>query len=174
LHILFKGIFFKTVNKLTYIKLEFHNANEYLKDEEKENMSTFTGKIDILSRLTVKLAYLNLLWLLFCVLGGFVFGWAPATVSLFTILKKWTEKKDLRIFRTFFYTFKNEFIKSNVSGLSIECLALIFLVNLYTLFQQTNTYSVVFLIGNGTMIIMLMLLLMFFFPIYIGRASCRG
>lgn len=40
-------------------------------------MSTFTGKIDILSRLTVKLAYLNLLWLLFCVLGGFVFGWAP-------------------------------------------------------------------------------------------------
>lgn len=87
--------------------------------------------------------------------------------SLFTILKKWTEKKDLRIFRTFFYTFKNEFIKSNVSGLVIECLALIFLVNLYTLFQQTNTYSVVFLIGNGTMIIMLMLLLMFFFPIYV-------
>jgi len=131
-------------------------------------MSTLVDKIDLISRWVVKLAYLNILWFLFCIAGGVILGWAPATVGVFTILKKWDEEGHIPIFSTFFYTYKKAFIKSNISGLAIELLAIIFLANFYILFQQPNTnISRFFLIGNGTLITMFILSLTIFFPIYV-------
>src|SRR5699024_7678983 len=149
-------------------------------------MSTLVDKIDLISRWVVKLAYLNILWFLFCIAGGVILGWAPATVGVFTILKKWDEEGHIPIFSTFFYTYKKAFIKSNISGLAIELLAIIFmynfyiicltidilliifLVNFYIFFKQPNTnISRFFLIGNGTLITMFILSLTIFFPIYV-------
>jgi uncharacterized membrane protein YesL len=60
----------------------------------------------------MKLAYLNLLWIVFSVGGLIVFGSIPASVSLFTIVRKWLINKetDLPIFHTFFQNYKNEFL----------------------------------------------------------------
>jgi uncharacterized membrane protein YesL len=67
----------------------------------------------------MKLAYINLLWILFSLGGLIVFGVFPATVSLFSIVRKWLVNKesDLPIFHTFFQIYKNEFFKVNKLGL---------------------------------------------------------
>ncbi|UJW59645.1 YesL family protein [Bacillus sp. A116_S68] len=65
----------------------------------------------------MKLAYINLLWLLFTFIGIVVFGIMPATVALFTVVRQWLEKEgDLPLFKTFFSVFKREFFKANLIG----------------------------------------------------------
>src|SRR5699024_11418896 len=97
-------------------------------------MSTLVDKIDLISRWVVKLAYLNILWFLFCIAGGVILGWAPATVGVFTILKKWDEEGNIPIFYTFFYTYIKAFIKYNFISLDINILDIIFLEYVYIFF----------------------------------------
>lgn len=62
-----------------------------------------------------RIAYVNILWSLFTVLGLVVAGIAPATVSIFTITRKWVKgNTDDKIFPVFWNTYKAEFVKSNL------------------------------------------------------------
>jgi|SRR5699024_239794 len=125
-------------------------------------------KTNLLTHWIVKLAYLNILWLLFFILGGGIFGWAPATVGLFTVLFKWKNNEKCVIFPTFFNIYKREFVNSNLCGVLILFFTALFLVNFRTLFQLPVTkISSLFLIGNGSLFILFILSLLFFFPIYI-------
>lgn len=65
------------------------------------------------------LAWLNFLWLIFTLLGLVVFGWAPATVSLLSVLRKIHQEKDLRLpkFKEFYHPYKENFIRANGIGL---------------------------------------------------------
>jgi uncharacterized membrane protein YesL len=76
------------------------------------------GKFYIGCEWIMKLAYINLLWIIFTIGGLVVFGVMPATVSLFSIVRKWVVNKegDLPIFHTFFQIYKNEFLKVNKLG----------------------------------------------------------
>src|SRR3954453_4511011 len=67
-----------------------------------------------------KIALVNILWILFTLTGFIVFGIMPATVALFTVVRKWTMKEsDIPIFPNFFQTYKKEFLKANIVGLTI-------------------------------------------------------
>lgn len=129
-------------------------------------MSSLSYYVQTLSQWIIKLAYVNFLWLVFCIAGGILFGWAPATVSLFTIMRKWQQRDNIPIFNLFIKTYRTEFIKANVSGLIIIGVTGVLINNLLLLSQQTTLLSILFLIGNGTLIIMLALFLTFFFPVY--------
>ncbi|GAA0287250.1 putative membrane protein YesL [Gracilibacillus halotolerans] len=60
---------------------------------------------------------LNLIWLLFFIMGLGVLGFMPATVALFSVIRKWLMgEKDLRLFHLFFSYYKSEFIRSNILG----------------------------------------------------------
>jgi uncharacterized membrane protein YesL len=64
-----------------------------------------------------KLAYLNLLWIAFTILGLGIFGFLPATVAMFSIMRKWLMGNgDADIFVPFIMTYKKEFIKINILG----------------------------------------------------------
>lgn len=66
----------------------------------------------------MKLAYINLLWILFTFLGLVVLGFMPATVAMFTIIRKlMVEEEEFPIFKTFLSIFKSEFLKSNLLGI---------------------------------------------------------
>ena len=47
------------------------------------------GKIYSVCQWIYRLAYSNVLWLLFMTLGLFVFGAVPSTVAMFAIIRKW-------------------------------------------------------------------------------------
>lgn len=78
------------------------------------------GLMDIIYRASdwiIRLAYINFLWMLFSILGLFIFGIFPSTVAMFTVLRQWIRsEKDIKIFKTFWSTFKSEFLKSNILG----------------------------------------------------------
>ena len=76
------------------------------------------GKLFTLCEWVMKLAYVNLLWFLFSIGGLIIFGVFPATVALFTIVRKWIVKEtELPIWRTFLTVFLKEFKSSNKLGL---------------------------------------------------------
>ncbi|GAF20232.1 hypothetical protein JCM19046_4941 [Bacillus sp. JCM 19046] len=51
----------------------------------------------------MRMAYLNIIWLLFTAIGLFLFGFMPATVALFTLVRKQLLKQDVPVFKTFFF-----------------------------------------------------------------------
>ncbi|MED3645500.1 YesL family protein [Halalkalibacterium halodurans] len=74
---------------------------------------SFTAMCDWL----MKLAYLNGLWLLFTACGVLVFGWAPATAALHSVLRKLRDPtKEVAIFREFAHVYKQNFFKATGIG----------------------------------------------------------
>jgi uncharacterized membrane protein YesL len=93
-------------------------------------MGFVVGGIFRFSEWAMKLAYLNFLWIVFTILGLGVFGIMPATVATFTIARKWLKlEEDIPIGRTFFSTYKKEFLKSNVIGFILGIAGMILYVN---------------------------------------------
>ncbi|PGY07056.1 hypothetical protein COE25_25650 [Bacillus sp. AFS031507] len=78
------------------------------------------GKLFTFCEWIMRLAYVNLLWFLFSLAGLVLLGIMPATVALFTIVRKWQLKEtDLPIWKTFLSVYKQEFKKSNGLGICI-------------------------------------------------------
>lgn len=78
-----------------------------------------------------KMAHLNILWLLFTILGLGIFGFFPATVAMYTIIRRWlrgtiTEWK----IGLFFDIFKKEFWKSNLIGIALLLFGFLSYVNI--------------------------------------------
>ncbi len=77
----------------------------------------------------MRFALLNLLWICFTLLGFLVLGFFPATVAMFTIVRKWIMKQtDFAIVRTFYSTYKSEWLRSNLFGTVIVAIGLIIAV----------------------------------------------
>jgi uncharacterized membrane protein YesL len=77
-----------------------------------------TGGIYRLCHGIMNLIYLNLLWILFSVLGLIVFGLFPSTIAMFVVIrKKLRGEEDIPIFKTFWHYYRQEFLKANLMGL---------------------------------------------------------
>ncbi|BCB02516.1 YesL family protein [Bacillus sp. KH172YL63] len=67
-----------------------------------------------------RFAYLNLLWIGFTLAGGVLFGFFPATVAMFAVIRGWIRNGPVSpLFPSFFGYYKKEFWKSNRMGFSI-------------------------------------------------------
>lgn len=114
-----------------------------------------------------RLAYLNLLWLSFSLVGLVVFGITPSTVAMFTVVRKWLAgDTDFPIYKTFFAAFKKEFVKANIVGLILFGIAALFYVDfmIFGLMNQEPTYVTVIFTSLLTVFGVLVL---FLFPVYV-------
>ncbi|WP_181346947.1 YesL family protein [Thalassobacillus sp. CUG 92003] len=114
----------------------------------------------------LKIAYINLLWILFTFLGLVVLGIFPSTIAMFTIIRGWFRKEEVPIFHTFWRTFRQEFLKGNTFGL-IFILIGFFLFYDYTLLHLNEgslqyLYPVLIFISMGYV-----MTLLFFFSVYV-------
>lgn len=84
----------------------------------------------------MNIAYLNILWFVFTLLGLVIFGWMPATVSLYATWRKILRNQDkhVSIFKTFFNEYKRAFFKKNLAGFLL--LSGGFLIYFYIQFLQ--------------------------------------
>src|SRR5699024_2801656 len=90
-----------------------------------------TGRLFRLCEVVMRLAYVNLLWVLFTALGLGLFGIFPATVALFTVTRKWVMgDHDIPIFSTFWHTYRKEFFKSTLFGFILFVIGYIIYVDL--------------------------------------------
>ncbi|KHF40530.1 membrane protein [Halalkalibacter okhensis] len=120
------------------------------------------------SEWVMRLAYINLLWILFTALGLVFFGIMPATVSMFTIIRKWFKgETDTPIFKLFFATYKKEFMKSNLLFIFLFAIAYILYIDFQLLSQMGG---IIQLILNAILIIVVfayLIMLAYIIPVYV-------
>lgn len=113
------------------------------------------------------LVYLNILWIMFTIIGLGLFGFFPATVSLFTIIRQLLLKEETSIIKTFFQTYKREFFKANGVGLILFILAYILYMDLLFLDTIQNIFFYFFQIALIIVSILYLITLIYIFPVYV-------
>ncbi|MFS0637728.1 DUF624 domain-containing protein [Mesobacillus foraminis] len=115
------------------------------------------------------LAYINLLWLASVMLGLILFGILPATVAMFTVVRDLLIKEATgkQIFKTFFLTYKSEFLKSNAMGLIIVSIGVFLYLDF--LFIQNMAGVSYYVLFTGLMFISLVyvIALLYIVPVYV-------
>ncbi|OQM45786.1 hypothetical protein B6A27_08995 [Anoxybacillus sp. UARK-01] len=116
----------------------------------------------------VKLAYLNLLWICFSCIGMIVAGVAPASVALFTVVRKWMMgKMDFPVFRTFFATYKKEFLPSNMIGLLLGGTAYILYIDFWFIVNAEEWLQTIFSLFFFIALIFYVITAVYIFPVYV-------
>src|SRR6185437_12055344 len=129
-------------------------------------MEGFAGRFLRICEIISKLAYANILWIFFTVLGLGIFGFMPATVALFTVTRKWVMgDRDIPLFKTFWTTYRKEFFKSTLFGLVLFVIGYIIYIDLA--FSPTGGLFTLLRAGLFICGISYVILLLYIFPIYV-------
>ncbi|MER2059767.1 MAG: YesL family protein [Niallia sp.] len=131
-------------------------------------MSGFANSIYRGSDMIMKLAYLNLLWIGFSLLGGIILGVFPATVALFTVIRKWIMgNKDISIFQTFWQCYKRDFVGINVIGLVLGIIGFVLAVDIYYFSSINSLLSKSILIIFGILSLFYLITILYLIPTYV-------
>ncbi|TWK47732.1 hypothetical protein CHCC20347_2161 [Bacillus paralicheniformis] len=116
----------------------------------------------------MKIAWLNALWVLFMLGGGVVFGWAPSTAAMFTVVRKWLlGRTDAPVFKTFYQTYKKEFFKTNGLGLILLAAGTILLVNYQFFRVREDLFSIIISYATLMAGLMYVVVFVYIFPLYV-------
>ena len=115
----------------------------------------------------IRLAYLNILWLLFTIAGLLLFGLFPATGAMFSVVRNWfIDKHDVSIWTAFWTFYRRNFIKLN--GFSLLFFGFVFFLYYDFSFIQLNPGKVDFLFPILMLITLIFTLTsVYFFPTYV-------
>jgi uncharacterized membrane protein YesL len=100
-------------------------------------LGSFSNAVYTFCDWVARLAYINLLWILFTLSGFILFGFFPATIAMLATLRQFIRKNDPPVFQTFLHYYKKEFFNSNKLGLVIAAIGFVLLVNIRFL-QSTS------------------------------------
>lgn len=113
-----------------------------------------------------RLALLNVLWLVFTVLGIGVFGLFPSFAATFTVTRKWVSgETDIPVVKTFWHSYKKEFIKSNGLGYIMALIGYILYLDFVflTVSESTTILTIPFILIT----IIFLLTLLYVFPVFV-------
>lgn len=130
-------------------------------------LNGFMGQFNNIFVSLMKLAWINTLWLVFTVLGLGIFGWAPATVGMFSVFRRIFYNKEIEfsICKEFFAIYKEKFVQSNVVGIFLIVGTWSFIYGILTLKYLDQTLAI--LIGAVFLaaFILFGLVALFIFPV---------
>ena len=125
------------------------------------------GFYDLLEWIS-RLAYLNLLWISFTLIGFLFLGFYPATVAMFAVVRKWMLKKgDLAIFPTFWSAYKQEFWKSNLLGLIITLISLVLYIDFAFIQHSSSSFVSIFYVPLLIIALIFICMLFYIIPIFV-------
>jgi uncharacterized membrane protein YesL len=104
-------------------------------------LGSFSNVVYTICDWIARLAYINLLWILFTLSGFVVFGFFPATIAMLATLRQSIRGNHPPVFQTFWSYYKNEFFKSNKLGLLIVGIGLILYMNISFLQSTSTSFS---------------------------------
>ncbi|WP_042462033.1 YesL family protein [Neobacillus dielmonensis] len=114
----------------------------------------------------LKAAYLNILWILFTLVGFGLLGLFPSTGAMFTIVQKWLRKEPVeKIFHTFWNTYKKEFLPLNKYGLFFIVIGYMLVFDFLFLLKNAEKLTWLYPV-LGFITISYIVTLLYFFPIY--------
>ncbi|KGX84572.1 YesL family protein [Pontibacillus marinus] len=101
----------------------------------------FHGFLGVFNRISIwimRLAYLNLLWILFTIIGLILFGMGPSTISVFVIIRKMLNREEeIKVFNVFKVHYKKYFLTGNMLFIIFIAIGFIFYFDA-NLFIQYN------------------------------------
>ena len=116
----------------------------------------------------LRLIWTNLLWIAFTVLGLGIFGIMPATVAMFTVVRRWTMgETDVSVWPIFKEAYFKEWKKSNLIGLIFAAIGLFLFLDLSFSEQMTGFLSLFLYVFFLILMLVYVLTLLFFFPVYV-------
>ncbi|WP_100010054.1 YesL family protein [Lentibacillus sediminis] len=116
----------------------------------------------------MRLAYVNILWIVFTMVGLVIFGFFPATTAMFAIIRKWVMgEQEFPVFKTFWKYYKSEFKKVNLLGLVLVVIGSILYIDLQIFPSGDNLLFLVVRVGLIILSIFFLVMLMYFFPVYV-------
>lgn len=116
----------------------------------------------------MRLAILNVLWVVFSVLGAIILGFFPSTAAMFEITRKWLKgETDLPIFKSFWAAYKKYFVKANLLGILVA-IAGIFLYIDFSFFSSFESFAFKILTALVILVsIIYCILLIYIFPVLV-------
>lgn len=131
-------------------------------------MNATSSFIYNLAEWITKFAYLNLLWILFTLLGGVFLGLFPSTISMFAVIREWLKgDTDIPLFRTFWKHYRGEFLKSNRLGVFVTILIVFIVLDIfYIQSSQSSLLSWTYLPLFAFMLLFVMFLF-YLFPSFV-------
>jgi uncharacterized membrane protein YesL len=125
-------------------------------------------KIMKITEMITEFVMLNVMWFAGCILGGVIFGWAPSTVALLAVIRNKIMKKEYYgVVRSFWATYKKEFVKSNILGTVSMLFLVIVSINkinfdlqpegIFAILSVISTIARVFICG----------IILYMFPLYV-------
>ncbi|SDK00907.1 YesL family protein [Sediminibacillus albus] len=115
-----------------------------------------------------KMAFLNILWLLFLLPGFVVFGIFPATSAMLTIIHKWLKgETDIAVFRTFWTTYKKEFFNSNKLGYLLAAAGYILYLDFVFLISAADDFFLYLTVPYLVVTAIFLLTGLYAFPIFV-------
>ncbi|GAE32641.1 YesL family protein [Alkalihalobacillus hemicellulosilyticus] len=120
-----------------------------------------TALLNVLQWFT-KLVYLNVLAVLFILLGLGLFGFFPALIATFFVMYRWINKKvDVAIFQSFWHAYKTYFIKSNVLGYLLGGTGVVLYIDLYVM--NSSQYVILHYLSIPLLVLVFLYSLMLFY-----------
>ncbi|EAR68616.1 YesV [Bacillus sp. NRRL B-14911] len=131
-------------------------------------MKGFVQGLYTLCEWIMRLAILNILWVIFTLVGGVVLGLFPSTISLFEIARKYQKGEwDTPIFSHFFSAYKKNFLKGNRLGLILITAGTVLFID-WHLFSAMNGLPFQVLAALVVVLaILYVIVLLHIFPIYV-------
>src|SRR5690625_2242489 len=126
--------------------------------------------LQVLFDWTAKLAYLNILWILFSILGLVFFGVGPATVSVFTVMRKLLGgESDVSIWKLFIKTYKQNFWHANGLMLVIVPICIFIYIDFRLIQMLPNSFLIDRIVFPGVIILSLLTIvsISYLFAVYV-------
>ncbi|MBT2661704.1 YesL family protein [Bacillus sp. ISL-45] len=131
-------------------------------------MNTLANRAYAATEWISKFAYINILWIGFSLAGVIILGFFPATIAMFTIIRKWLKgETEIPIFRTFWTTWKSELFRSNGLGLLVAAVVGLIVFNL--VFVERSVIGLVSVIQIPIYLFMFaaIMTILYLFPVYV-------
>jgi len=125
-------------------------------------------KIIKITEFITEFVMLNLMWFAGCVLGGVIFGWAPSTVALLAVIRNKIMKKEYYgVVRSFWATYKKEFIKSNALGIVCMLFLVIVSINKINFDSQPEGIFTILSVISTVVRVLICGIILYMFPLYV-------
>lgn len=130
----------------------------------------FTGVwkwTDLIGKWILSALILQGLWIVFTLLGGVIFGFWPATLTVCSIWRRiiLNDEENISVFKTFIETYKKEFVRSNKLGLLLTGFGLFLYFDLQIVKTSINFYLLY--IALIVLFIVYIGMMLFFFSVFV-------
>lgn len=124
------------------------------------------SSLDRFLKLILQVAWLNLLWFLFTLLGLVVVGIFPATTATISVARKWIKEGMIdSTFLSFNETYRKEFKKSNLIGFNLVFIIILLTLNYYALLEFGEQIPIFIIFAYYFVVIIFSILLVWLFPL---------